>query len=88
MKSLALIFQVVIRFDPAYLQPKTRYTTIFDKIGQLFLVFRCQTHISFGVLKADLHGTILAYDCRMRFLLRALLASLKNRMRFPRYQIA
>ena len=39
-------------------------------------------------VKADLHGTILAYDCRMRSLLRALLASLKNRMRFPRYQIA
>ena len=39
-------------------------------------------------LKADLHGTIFAYDCRMRFLWRALLASLKNRIRFLRYQIA
>ena len=39
-------------------------------------------------LKADLHGTIFAYDCRMRFLLRALLASWKNRIRFLRYQIA
>ena len=39
-------------------------------------------------LKADLHGTIFAYDCRMRFLWRALLASWKNRIRFLRYQIA
>ena len=44
--------------------------------------------VVYNLVKADLHGTILAYDCRMRFLLRALLASLKNRIRFPRYQIA
>ena len=37
--------------------------------------------------KGDLHGTTLAYDCRMRFLLRALLTSSKNRMRLPRYKI-
>ena len=41
-----------------------------------------------GSLKADLHGTIFAYDCRMRFLERALLASWKNRMRFAHYKIA
>ena len=39
-------------------------------------------------LKADLHGTIFAYDCRMQFLWRALLASWKNLIRFLRYQIA
>ena len=39
-------------------------------------------------VKADLHGTIFVYDCRMRFLERALLASWKNRIRFPRYKIA
>ena len=44
--------------------------------------------IPLGNLKADLHGTIFAYDCRMRFLERALLVSLKNRIRFPRYKIA
>ena len=44
--------------------------------------------ISLVPLKADLHGTIVAYDCRMRFLQRALLAPGKNRIRFPRYQIA
>ena len=37
-------------------------------------------------LKADLHGTIFAYDCRMRE--HVLLASWKNRIQFPRYQIA
>ena len=31
---------------------------------------------------------IFAYDCRMRFLERVLLASWKNRIRFPRYKIA
>ena len=40
------------------------------------------------VLKADLHGTIFAYDCHMRFLWHALLASWKNRRRYLRYQIA
>ena len=39
-------------------------------------------------LKVDLHGTIFAYDCRMRLLERALLGSWKNRTRFPRYKIA
>ena len=38
-------------------------------------------------IKADLHGTIYAYDCRMRFLF-LLLASWKNRILFLRYQIA
>ena len=41
-----------------------------------------------GYLKADLHGAIFAYDCRMRFLERALLVSWKNRIQFPRYKIA
>ena len=36
-----------------------------------------------GSVKADLHGTIFAYDCRMRFLWRALLVSWTNRIRFP-----
>ena len=41
-----------------------------------------------NILKADLHGTIFAYDCHMRFLERALLVSWKNRTQLPRYQIA
>ena len=32
-----------------------------------------------GFLKGDLDGTIFSYDCRMRFLEPALLASCKNR---------
>ena len=35
-------------------------------------------HVSFYTLKSDLEGTTSAYDCRMRFLERALLASCKK----------
>ena len=39
-------------------------------------------------LSTDLHSRIFAYDCRMRFLERAQLASWKNRIQFQRYKIA
>ena len=35
-------------------------------------------HVSFYTLKSDLEGTTSAYDCHMRFLERALLASCKK----------
>ena len=38
-------------------------------------------------IKANLHSIIFAYDCRMQYLQRALLASWKNRMRFSQYKI-
>ena len=35
-------------------------------------------HVSFYTLESDLDGTTSAYDCRIRFLERALLASCKK----------
>ena len=45
------------------------------------------THITL-TLKADLDGTTFAYDCRTRFLERALLASCKNRTQLSLFNIA
>ena len=39
-------------------------------------------------VKGDLDGTIFSYDCRMRFLERALLASCKNRTQLSPLNIA
>ena len=39
-------------------------------------------------MKGDLDGTIFSYDCRMRFLERALLASCKNRTQLSPLNIA
>ena len=52
------------------------------------MLLSCACFSDLRFVKADLHGTIFAYDCRMQFLWRALLASWKNRIRFLRYQIA
>ena len=40
------------------------------------------------IVKADLDGTPFAYDCRVRFLERALLASCKNRTQLSSFNIA
>ena len=40
------------------------------------------------MFKGDLDGTIFSYDCRMRFLERALLASCKNRTQLSPLNIA
>ena len=58
--------------------PNTRYLG-FDTFEKYQL---------FGSLKGDLDGTIFSYDCRMRFLERALLASCKNRTQLSPLNIA
>ena len=47
----------------------------------LVFIFTCS-------FKGDLNGTIFSYDCRMRFLERALLASCKNRTQLSPLNIA
>ena len=80
--------EIVINDWPPFLEQQKGWLrpiqTQPDPILRRSVVTGSHSRVAF---KADLHGTIFAYDCRMRFLERALLASWKNRIQFPRYKL-
>ena len=72
----------------AYAMPTTRIASCKSTYNILTTDAHNTKNVVRRILKGDLDGTIFSYDCRMRFLERALLASCKNRTQLSPLNIA